>query len=110
MTRLKGESLERLWRSAGFLPRSVRLLGTRYRPLFEAYAQDTSPAGDNAAAADALAFVDFMFRQSRISILEPERRALREDGRRLGRRFRLRREGSRIEAVERWRIWQWLGL
>ena len=110
MTRLKGEEVERLWRCAAFLPRSVRLLGTRYRPLFAAYAQDTSPAGDNTAAADALAFVDFMFRQDRMAILEPERHALVEDGRRLRRRFNLRRQGGRIEAVERWRIWQWLGL
>ena len=107
---MSAENLERQWHCAEFLPRSVRLLGTRYRPLFAAYAQDTVPAGKHAAAADALAFVDFMFVQSRISILEPEREALREDGRRLRRRFKLRRAGNAIEAVERWKIWAWLGL
>src|SRR5262245_55070292 len=110
MPRASDPDVERLWRSAAFLPKSVRLLGTRYRLLFTAYAQGTLSGGEHPAAADALAFVEFMLRQDRLALLEPERRALREDGSRLRRRFRLRRGQGTIEAVEKWRILQWLNL
>lgn len=102
--------VERLWQTARFLPRSVRLLGTRYRTLFLAYAQDHRPAGDAPAVADALAFVDFMLSQERLALLPPEQAALRGDHRQLRRRFRLRRRDGTVEAVERWKILQWLHL
>jgi len=101
---------ERLWHCALFLPESARLLGTRYRVLFLAYAPRTQPQGEVPAVADALAFLDFSLRQSRIALLPPELAALRRDSRRLRRRFRLSRQGSAISAVERWKVLQWLGL
>jgi hypothetical protein len=104
------ESVERLWKSAEFLPQTVRLLGTRYRALFLAHAQSCRPRGDGAPVADALAFVDFMFRQERIGLMDNERLALRGDERALRRRFRLRREGESIEVVEKWKPLQWIGL
>ena len=104
------ESVGRLWKSAEFLPQTVRLLGTRYRSLFLAHAQMCSPRGDGAAIADALAFVDFMARQERVGLLDNERSALNRDARALQRRFRLRREGGAIEVVEKWKPLQWLGL
>lgn len=104
------EPVERLWQSARFLPRTVRLLGTRYRTLFLAYAQEHEAAGKAPAVADAMAFVDFMFRQDRIALLPPEHEALRHDQRTLRRRFRLKRRQRLVEAVEKWRILQWLHL
>ena len=103
-------AVERLWLSARFLPQSVRLLGTRYRALFLAYAAQCQPAGEDAPIADAMAFVDFMLRQDRVGLLAPEQRALQRDARELRRRFRLRRDGPRISAVEKWKILQWLNL
>jgi hypothetical protein len=102
--------VERLWKAAECLPESVRLLGTRYRALFLAYAPLYRPHGKASPVADAMAFVDFMFRQERVGLLDNEREALRGDQRALRRRFRLRSKGSEIEAVEKWRIAQWLGL
>lgn len=104
------EPVERLWKSAQFLPQTVRLLGTRYRALFLAYAQQCRPQGDAAAVADAMAFVDFMYEQDRVGLLGNERLALRGDARALSRRFRLRRNGETIEAVEKWKPLQWIGL
>lgn len=105
------EQVERLWQSARYLPRSVRLLGTRYRSLFVAYAQDWRSGGDAAAVADALAFIDFMLRQDRVALLPPEQQALRGDGAMLRRRFRLKRgKDQTVSAIERWKILQWLRL
>jgi hypothetical protein len=104
------ESVDRLWKSAEFLPQTVRLLGTRYRSLFLAHAQSCRPRGQGAPVADALAFVDFMFRQERVGLLDNERSALRRDARALSRRFRLRREGDSVEVVEKWKPLQWIGL
>jgi hypothetical protein len=104
------ESVDRLWKTAEFLPQTVRLLGTRYRSLFLAHAQLCRPKGDGAPVADALAFVDFMFRQERVGLLESERSALRGDARALKRRFRLRRQGDTVEVVEKWKPLQWIGL
>ena len=106
--RAENPQVERLWQAARFLPQSVRLLGTRYRALFLAHAQRCEATGTAAAVADALAFVDFMRSQNRIGLLPPEQTALDKDERRLRRRFRLRREGATITAVERWKIFQWL--
>ena len=103
-------STERLWKAAQFLPQSVRLLGTRYRALFLAYAPLCRPLGAASPVADALAFLDFMSRQERMGLLDNERAALREDARALRRRFRLRRRREQIEAVEKWKLAQWLGL
>jgi hypothetical protein len=99
--------VDRLWQSARFLPQTVRLLGTRYRALFMAYAQQNDVA---AAVADAMAFADFMFKQNRVALLVPEQRAVREDARRLRRRFRLKRQGRVVNAQEKWKILQWLRL
>ena len=104
------ESIDRLRKTAEFLPQTVRLLGTRYRSLFLAHAQICRPRGDGATIADALAFVDFMFRQERVGLLENERSALRGDARALRRRFRLRREADAVEVVEKWKLLQWIGL
>ncbi len=104
------ESVDRLWKSAEFLPQTVRLLGTRYRSLFLAHAQMCRPRGQGAPVADALAFVDFMFRQERVGLLDSERSAMRRDARALSRRFRLRRDGDSIEVVEKWKPLQWIGL
>lgn len=104
------EAVDRLWKSARFLPLTVRLLGTRYRSLFLAHAQSCRPRGDAAPVADALAFIDFMLRQERVGLLENERSALRRDARALKRRFRLRRDDEAVEASEKWRPLQWLGL
>ena len=104
------EHVERLWQAARFLPQSVRLLGTRYRSLFVAYAQRVSSSGPLAAAADALAFVDFMFHQNRVALLDIERRALRSDERSLRRRCRLSRRGNEVQATEKWKVLQWLHL
>ncbi|MBI3550917.1 MAG: hypothetical protein HY077_00240 [Elusimicrobia bacterium] len=98
----------RLWQAARFLPQSVRLLGTRYRSLFVAYAQQCSPQGDSLAVADALAFVEFMFLQNRVGLLDPEQRALRSDQKALRRRYRLRRRGDAVSVVEKWKVLQWL--
>ena len=103
-------SVDRLWKTAEFLPQTVRLLGTRYRALFLAHAQLCRPAGEGAPVADALAFIDFMFRQERVGLLENERSALRDDARALRRRFHLRREGETVGVVEKWKLRQWLGL
>jgi len=104
------EVVERLWQSARFLPRTVRLLGTRYRTLFMAYAQDHRSEGKAPEVADAMAFIDFMFRQDRIALLPPEHEALHHDQRGLRRRFWLKRRDRKVEAVEKWRILQWLRL
>lgn len=101
-------SVSRLWQAARFIPRSVRLLGTRYRSLFMAYSRQWVPAGRQPAVADALGFIDFMFQQNRLALLDPEQRALRRDWRTLRRRFRLSRQGNSVEAVEKWKVLQWL--
>lgn len=101
-------ALERLWQAARFLPQSVRLLGTRYRSLFVAYAQQFNSEGQARAVADALAFVDFMFKQNRVGLLDPEQKALRMDARALRRRYRLSRQSGSVSAVEKWKILQWL--
>lgn len=100
--------VERLWQSARYLPHTVRLLGTRYRAMFTAYGRQYDPVGDDPVLADALAFIVFMFQQNRLGLLDVEQRALREDSRRLRKRYRLRRRGNTVEAVEKWRILQWL--
>jgi hypothetical protein len=107
-TKEEAAAVERLWQAARFLPQTVRLLGTRYRSMFLAHAQRCALSGDQPAVADALAFIDFMQSQNRVGLLPPERRALDVDGRRLRRRYRLRREGAVISAVEKWKILQWL--
>ena len=104
------QAVERLWQTARFLPQSVRLLGTRYRPLFLAHARECEPGGDNAAVADALCFVLFMNRQNRVALMAPELRALRRDARALKRRFWLRRKGREISVAEKWKVLQWLGV
>ena len=104
----KNPQIQRLWQAARFLPMTARFLGTRYRSLFLAYARQNEPAGEAQPVADALAFIDFMSRQERLALLDPERGALRRDERALRRRFRLRRQGGRVEAVEKWKILQWL--
>ena len=104
------ESVERLWKTARYLPQTVRLLGTRYRTLFLAHAQRCHPRGEAGVVADALAFTDYLAKQERVGLLAPERAALARDARALRRRFRLRREGDAIEAIEKWKILQWLRL
>lgn len=104
------QHVDRLWQAARFLPQSVRLLGTRYRALFVAFAQQVGSDGKLAPVADALAFVDFMFRQNRVALLEPEQRALRADQKALRRRFWLKRTGASITATEKWKVLQWLHL
>ena len=104
------DSVERLWKTARFLPQTVRLLGTRYRTLFMAHAQRCNPRGDAGVVADALAFAEFLAKQERVGLLAPERTALRRDARALRRRYRLLRDGDTVEAIERWKILQWLGL
>jgi hypothetical protein len=104
------EPVDRLWKSAQFLPQTVRLLGTRYRALFLAHAQLCRPEGAAAPIADALAFADWMSHQERVGLLDNERDALRRDARALTRRFRLRRRGDAVEAVEKWKPLQWIGL
>lgn len=104
------EPVDRLWKTAQFLPQSVRLLGTRYRALFLKHAQECRPDGDGAPIADALAFVDFMLKQERVGLLPNERAALRRDARALTRRFRLRRKGETIAVTEKWKPLQWIGL
>ncbi|MEK7388928.1 MAG: hypothetical protein AAB036_04455 [Elusimicrobiota bacterium] len=104
------EPVERLWKTARFLPQTVRLLGTRYRTLFLAHAQRCRPRGEAGIVADAMAFIDFLGKQERVGLLAPERTALNADARALRRRFRLRREGDEIFAVEKWKIFQWVGL
>ena len=98
------DSVERLWKTARYLPQTVRLLGTRYRTLFLAHAQRCRPRGEAGVVADALAFADYLSKQER------ERTALARDARVLRRRFRLRRDGDAIEAIEKWKILQWLRL
>ncbi|OGS00541.1 MAG: hypothetical protein A2V88_05575 [Elusimicrobia bacterium RBG_16_66_12] len=104
------EPVERMWKTSQFLPQTVRLLGTRYRALFLAHAQLCRPSGDAGTVADAMAFVDFMFRQERVGLLDNERRALLADKRALRRRFRLKRNGEDVSASEKWKILQWIGL
>ncbi len=104
------DPVERLWKTARYLPQTVRLLGTRYRTLFLAHAQRCRPRGEAGIVADALAFADYLAKQERVGLLAPERAALRRDARALRRRFRLRRDGDEIEAIEKWKILQWLGL
>ncbi len=108
MEKTPEKDVERLWQAARFLPQSVRLLGTRYRSLFVAYARQFSVQGDAPAVADALAFVDFMFKQNRVGLLDPEQRALKRDGKALRRVYRLKRQGESVTAVEKWKILQWL--
>lgn len=104
------ETVDRLWKTAQFLPQTVRLLGTRYRELFTVHARQCQPRGGAAPVADALAFAQYMLQQERLGLLDNERTALRGDARALGRRFRLRREGENVEAIEKWKIFQWIGL
>ena len=106
----RSPEVERLWQSARFMPQTVRLLGTRYRALFLAYARSWETSGDAPHVADALAFIDFMLAQNRLALLPPEQRALRRDGKALRRRFRLKRRQGTVMATERWKILQWLGL
>lgn len=103
-------TVERLWKTARYLPQTVRLLGTRYRTLFLAYAQRHQPRGEAGVVADALAFADYLSKQERVGLLAPERTALKRDEKALRRRFRLRRDGDAVEAVEKWKILQWLRL
>lgn len=109
-TKPAADPVERLWKTARYLPQTVRLLGTRYRTLFLAHAQRCTPRGEAGVVADALAFADFLGKQERVGLLAPERAALRRDERALRRRFRLRRDGDSVEAVEKWKILQWIGL
>lgn len=102
--------VERLWQAARYLPQTVRLLGTRYRALFVAFAEQTKSQGEARAVADALGFVDFTLRQDRVGLLPPEQRALRDDERKLRRRFRLRRADGVVSACEKWKVLQWLHL
>ena len=104
------DSVERLWKTARYLPQTVRLLGTRYRSLFLAYGQLVKSEGQARAVADALAFLRFMLHQDRIALLPPEQRAVRDDARMLRRRFRLKRAGDVVHAVEKYKILQWLHL
>lgn len=104
------EPVTRLWKTARHLPQTVRLLGTRYRALFLAHAQACHPKGDAPAVADALAFAEFLRRQERVGLLANEREAVDRDARALRRRYRLRRDGDSIEAVEKWIVLQWVGL
>jgi hypothetical protein len=104
------DTVERLWKTAAYLPQTVRLLGTRYRTLFMAHAQRCKPRGPAGVVADALAFTDFLAKQERVGLLAPERTALRRDARALRRRFRLKRDGDAVEAIEKWKILQWLRL
>ena len=104
------EATHRLWLCARYLPETVRLLGTRYRALFLAYAPRTRPEGDAAAVADALSFADFMRGQHRIALLVPEISALRRDARHLRRLYRLLRRGEVVTAVPKGRLRRWLGL
>ena len=97
------DSVERLWKTARYLPQTVRLLGTRYRTLFLAHAQRCKPRGEAGVVADALAFMEYLSKQERVGLLAPERTALR-------RRYRLRRDGDEVEAIEKWKILQWLRL
>lgn len=108
MTPAQGPHVERLWQAARYLPQSVRLLGTRYRSLFLAYAQQHESQGEAAAVADAMAFIDFMHGQNRLALLEPEQQALLNDHRALQRRYRLKRQGTVVRAVEKWKVLQWL--
>jgi hypothetical protein len=101
-------SLVRLWQTSRFIPNTVRLLGTRYRPLFLVHARQVQPAGHHGAVADALSFIDFMQSQDRLGLLGAERDALARDARALRRRFKLKRAGAAISADERWKIVQWL--
>ena len=110
MTQTSPEPVERMWKTAQFLPRTVRLLGTRYRALFLAHTQLCRPSGDAAPVADAMAFVDYMLRQERVGLLDNERKALQGDRRALRRRYRLKRKGEDISASEKWKILQWIGL
>lgn len=110
MTSPSKEDLTRLWQTSRFIPQTVRLLGTRYRPLFLAHARQVRPEGKNAAVADALSFVEFMQSQDRLALLGPEREALARDGQALRRRFSLKRVGDAVSAAERWKILQWLSL
>ncbi|MDE2489343.1 MAG: hypothetical protein KGM24_00740 [Elusimicrobia bacterium] len=102
--------VDRLWKTAKFLPRTVRLLGTRYRSLFLDHAKHCRPRGEAPAVADAIAFADFMLRQERVGLLDSERRAVLGDVRALRRRFRLKRSGADVEAREKWKPLQWIGL
>ncbi len=104
------EEVERLWQAARYIPQTVRLLGTRYRALFVAFAEQCGSDGEARAVADALAFIEFMFRQDRVGLLPLEQRALRADERELRRRFRLKRQDGKVTAVEKWKVLQWLGL
>jgi hypothetical protein len=110
MTQKQEAEVERLWQSARYLPQTVRLLGTRYRALFVAYAQQHPSKGEARAVADAMAFVHWMLRQDRVGLMPLEQKALRGDETRLRRRFRLKRDGASVSAVEKWKITQWLGL
>jgi hypothetical protein len=103
-------AVSRLWKASALLPQSVRLLGTRYRSLFLAHAQECTPQGGDASVADALAFVEFMLVQERVGLLDSERAALQSDARRLRRRFKLLRDGAAVTAVEKWRVRQWIGI
>ncbi|MBI5631633.1 MAG: hypothetical protein HY921_12215 [Elusimicrobia bacterium] len=110
MNKTETLEVERLWQAARFLPQSARLLGTRYRHLFLAYAKQFTAGGEARTVADALGFIEFAFRQNRVALLEPEQKALRQDARKLLRRYTLRRDGPALEAVEKWRIRQWLNI
>ena len=90
--------------------RAAAYLGDAPDVSFAAYAEDCSPTGPEPAIADALAFIEFMFRQNRVALAVTEYNALRSDRRMLVRRFRLKREGNSISVVEKWKILQWLHL
>ncbi len=65
------DPVERLWKTARYLPQTVRLLGTRYRTLFLAHAQRCRPRGEAGIVADALAFADYLAKQERVGLLAP---------------------------------------
>ncbi|UPT72641.1 MAG: hypothetical protein M0D55_11830 [Elusimicrobiota bacterium] len=110
MDQAQTDTVDRLWKAARYLPQTVRLLGTRYRTLFLAHAQRCRPDGDAGTVADALAFADYLAKQERVGLLGPERTALARDAKALRRRFRLRRDGDKVSATEKWKILQWIGL
>ncbi len=102
------QEMGRLVECARYLPQSVRLLGTRYRGLFLAYARQCSASAENQAVADAMAFAEFMLGQDRLALMPPERKALRRDVAKLKKSYRLKRKESQVTAVKRWAIFRWL--
>jgi hypothetical protein len=92
------------------LPESARLLGSRYRAMFLAYAPGTKPWGEASIAADALAFAEFTLGQRRVALNPPELGVLRREARRLRRRYVLTREGEKVRVTEKGPLRRWLGI